>query len=333
MAKNKEKKDDFFDEKINEEVCFPALFDFLVYMNAVKGLSVSTIYGYQTDLMLLFKYLKKSREKLECDIEDVDIREIDAEFLQSVTLTEIYNFLSFVKIKRKNKAVTMARKATVFRMFFKFLYLKVKIIDEDPTAALDLPKKGVTLPKYLTEEQSLKLLNSVDGDNKERDYCILCILLNCGLRVSELVGINLADIQEEGTILIRGKGNKERLIYFNDACKEAVEEYQQAKPTIYNKRKYDTRALFLGRSGKRLTARRVEQLVQDRMVVAGFGSLGISPHKLRHSYATRIYKDGTDIRLLKDILGHASLSTTQIYTHTSSDAMRKAMTEQPLKKG
>lgn len=329
------KRQDIYKGRIHYDICFPALVDFLTYMNAVKGLANSTIHGYYTDLVLLFRYLKytKAEEKPDCAMEEVDIREIDEDFLRSITSDDIFRFLSFVSIKRANSTTTRARKATSYRMFFKYLHLNKKIITEEPTATLDMPKKANTLPKYLREDECIKLLNSVDGDNKERDYCILCILLNCGLRVSELVDIDLADIQQDGTILIRGKGNKERLIYFNDACKEAVEEYQQAKPMIYNKRKYDTRALFLGRSGKRLTARRVEQLVQDRMEVAGFGSRGISPHKLRHSYATRIYSKGTDIRLLKDILGHASLSTTQIYTHTSSDAMRQAMTEQPLKKG
>ena len=328
------KKADPYKNRIHYDKCFPALTEFLSYLNAVKGLSNSTIHGYYTDLMLLFKYLKynKADEKPLETMEEIDVKDIDDAFLQSITSDDIFRFLSYTSINRSNNTTTRARKATAYRMFFKFLHLNKKIISEEPTATLDMPKKANTLPKFLREDECVKLLNSIDGDNCERDYCMIAILLNCGVRVSELVDIDLEDIQQDGTILIRGKGDKERMIYFNDACQEAVKEYQEAKTMLFCNRKYDTRALFLGKSGKRLTARRVEQIVQKRMEHAGFGSRGISPHKLRHSYATRIYSKGTDIRLLKDILGHSSLSTTQIYTHTSSEAMKKAMTESSLKK-
>lgn len=328
------KKKDEYRDRIHYDICFPAMVDFLTYMNAVKGLANSTIHGYYTDLLLLFRYLKreKSSPPLNCELEDVDIRDIDDDFLRSINSGDIFRFLSFVSIQRSNNTTTRARKATAYRMFFKYLHLNKDIIDKDPTERLEMPKKASTLPKFLRDEECIALLNSIDGANKERDYCMIVIMLNCGVRVSELVGIDLDDIQQDETIVIRGKGNKERLLYFNDACREAVAIYQAAKQKEFSTREYDKDALFLGRTGKRITVRRVEQIVQDRMKAAGFGSRGISPHKLRHSYATYIYSNGTDIRLIKDILGHSSLSTTQIYTHTSSEAMKQAMTENPLKK-
>lgn len=327
-------KKDAYRDRINFDICFPLLVDFLTYMNAVKGLANSTIHGYYTDLLLLFRYLKreKSSPPLSCELEEVNIKDIDEEFLRNINSGDIFRFLSFVSIQRSNNTTTRARKATAYRMFFKYLHLNRDVIEKDPTERLEMPKKTNTLPKFLRDEECVTLLNSIDGDNRERDYCMIVIMLNCGVRVSELVGIDIDDIQQGETIVIRGKGNKERLLYFNDACREAVAAYQLAKERDFRSREYDKDALFLGRSGKRITVRRVEQIVQDRMRAAGFGSRGISPHKLRHSYATYIYSKGTDIRLLKDILGHASLSTTQIYTHTSSEAMKQAMTENSLKK-
>lgn len=327
------KKTDPYKSRIHYDKCFPALRDFLSYSNAVKGLSNSTIHGYYTDITLLFKYLKHKKIQTSDNMEDIDITDIDDDFLREVTGNDIFEFLSFTSKERANTKTTRARKASAYRMFFKYLHLNKKIITEEPTATLDIPKKSNTVPKYLNEQDCITLLNSIEGDNSERDYCLITVMLNCGVRVSELVDIDLDDIQKDGTIIIRGKGDKERMLYFNDACQEAVEEYQNAKKIQFCNRKYDTRALFLGKTGKRLTARRVEQIVQDRMKVAGFGNRGISPHKLRHSYATRIYKNGTDLRLLKDILGHSSLSTTQIYTHIASEDIKKAMNDSPIKKG
>lgn len=323
-----------YQNRINYDICFPALVDFLTYMNAVKGLANSTIHAYYTDILMLFRYLKAGSETLAPDFEldSVDVTDVDDAFIRKIKSEDIHKFLSYTSIKRTNNTTTRARKASSYRMFFKYLHLNKHIITEEPTASLDIPKKANTLPKFLREEECVVLLDSIDGNDKERDYCIICILLNLGIRVSELVGINLDDFQDGSQIIIRGKGNKERLLYLNDAITDAVSEYQKVKAASFGERKYDKKALLLGRSGKRLTARRVEQIVQQRMNEAGFGSRGISPHKLRHSYATRIYSNGTDIRLLKDILGHSSLSTTQIYTHTSSEAMKKAMTENSLGK-
>lgn len=323
-----------YQNRINYDICFPALVDFLTYMNAVKGLANSTIHGYYTDILMLFRYLKAGKKSLEpeFELEKISVKDVDDEFIRNITSGDIHRFLSYTSIKRTNNTTTRARKASSYRMFFKYLHLNKKIITEEPTASLDIPKKAATLPKFLREDECITLLNSIDGSDKERDYCIICLLLNLGIRVSELVGINNGDIKN-GEIIIRGKGNKERLLYFNDACIDAVSDYQKFKVSHFGDRKYDKMALFIGRTGKRVTTRRVEQIVQDRMREAGFGSRGISPHKLRHSYATRVYAKGTDIRLLKDILGHASLSTTQIYTHTSSEAMKKAMTENAIKKG
>ncbi len=310
----------------------PVIQEFLGYMGNVRGRSELTLDGYYRDLRLFFRFLLKQRKMVPKDTEmnKIDISAVDLNLIKSVTFTDILIFLNYCQSERKNQAEARARKTTSLRTFFRYLKVKANKISADPTEALDLPKKAKKLPKYLTLEESLRLLQAVDGEFKERDYCILIFFLNCGMRVSELVGINFSDINSEHMLTIRGKGNKERAIYLNNACIEAMKAYTAVRPV---EGVTDKDALFISRKRCRMTSRAVEYLVERYLTKIGLNGKGYSPHKLRHTAATLMFqKGGVDVRTLQAVLGHASLATTQIYTHVSDEQIIAAMKANPLSK-
>ena len=179
-------------------------------------------------------------------------------------------------------------------------------------------------------EESLKLLEAVDGEFKERDYCILIFFLNCGMRISELVGINLSDINSEHMLKIRGKGNKERVLYLNEACIDALQNYLKVRPVNGIA---DKNALFISRKNCRMTPKGVQHIVERYLKKINLDHQGYSPHKLRHTAATLMYqKGGVDIRTLQAILGHSNLGTTQIYTHVADDQVIAGLKANPLGK-
>ena len=216
------------------------------------------------------------------------------------------------------------------RNFFRFLNLTVEVIDSDPTKKLVTPKLNRSLPKFMHEEECIALLNSIDGTNKERDYCIFVLFINSGIRLSELVGLNYTDIDRQGDVVIRGKGSKERRIIFNKACLEALAEYEKFKEIHYQNKERDRDAVFVGRTGKRLTARRIEQIVKQRITAAGFGGRALSLHKLRHTAATLMISNGVDIKTVQEVLGHEHLNTTEIYTHIENSELKIAAEANPL---
>ena len=246
----------------------------------------------------------------------------------AVTLNDAYMFLVYCKDSRNNNERTRARKATTLRNFFKYLTIQKRLIDDNPLQELDSPKLKKTLPKYLTLDESLALLNAVDGKFKERDYCIITLFLNCGLRLSELVSLNLSDIRTNNTIVVTGKGNKERTIYLNDACVAAINAYLPYRPVDGVK---DKNALFISRQKGRISPKTVQYVIKTTLEKAGLGGRDLSTHKLRHTAATLMYQTGNvDILAIKEILGHESLSTTQIYTHIIDDQLKKAADSNPL---
>jgi site-specific recombinase XerD len=295
----------------------------------VKGKSQLTVDEYYKDLRTFFRYLKISRglESQE-NFSNITIHDIDLTFISSVTLSDAFAFMNYCIDERDNHAATRARKACALRVFYKYLTNKVHLIDQNPLQELDTPKIGKTLPKYLTLEESVKLLQSVDGANRERDYCILTLFLNCGMRLSELCGINISDVRDDHTLRLVGKGNKERIVYLNQACISAIQVYLRVRPVDGVK---DKNALFLSRMKKRISARMVEEIVYKYLDKAGLGGRGLSPHKLRHTAATLMYQHGqVDVRVLKDILGHENLGTTEIYTHLSNKQLENAANANPL---
>ena len=308
---------------------------FLGYMQTIKGKSAKTVEEYYLDLRTFFRYYKQAKglAPKDCPLEEISIADVDLDLIRQVTLTDVFEFMNYVMSERENTAATRARKSSSLRMFFKYLTNKTGQLEYNPLLELDTPKLKKSLPKYITLEQSLELLNSVDGPYKERDYCILTLFLNCGMRLSELVGLNVGDVRlEEKTLKVTGKGNKERVIYMNDACITALKRYLAVRPVdgVYHP---DRNALFFSHLKKRMGVRGVQLMVEKYLEKAGLGGQGYSVHKLRHTAATLMYQHGNvDIRVLKDILGHENLGTTEIYTHLSDEQMAKAAASNPLAK-
>lgn len=305
--------------------------DFLNYMGAILNRSPRTVNGYYIDLRTFFRFLLRQRGVVpaSCAFEDIDIRGVDTQAIASVTQAEIYEYLYYLKNERGNEPAARARKLTSIKSFYRFMTVKSNRIAEDPAKDISIPSLKKALPRYLSLEESIDLLKNIQSDFYERDFCILTLFLNCGMRLSELVAINVNDFKED-TIRIVGKGNKERLVYLNAACVDALEHYKSARAAL--KKLAEPQALFVSaRTGKRLTARRVQQIVERCLQSAGLSGKGYSPHKLRHTAATLMYRHGNvDMLELKEILGHAHVSTTEIYTHISTDKLRKAASSTPL---
>ncbi len=306
--------------------------DFLTYNEIIKGKSSKSVEQYYSDLRTFFRYILLVRGKAPQGIpfNKIDISGADIELVRSVTVSDLYGFMVYCKEELQNNTATRARKTSTLRLFFKYMSVQTHRLDSNPADLLEAPKIKQSLPKYLSLEDSLELLNSVDGENERRDYCILTIFLNCGLRLSELCGLNLSDISSDGTMTVTGKGNKERMVYLNDSCKTAIKRYLEVRPheglTAESKK-----ALFISRNHKRISPRTVEHIVTSYIKKAGLDGKGLSTHKLRHTAATLMYQHGhVDIRVLKDILGHANLGTTQIYTHVSDEQIKAAIDSNPL---
>ena len=306
------------------------LLEFLNHIYVVKNKSSLTVEEYCLDNKLFLKFLKlhKGLVPSSVKIEDVDIKDIDIDFLKNVTLLDAYTFLSYCKDVRNNDSAARARKVASIRAFFKYLTLQRKLLDENPMEELETPKLKKSKPKYLTLDEAKTLLSVVDGKYKERDYCIITLFLNCGLRLSELVSINYKDIRDNNTLYITGKGNKERTVYLNEACLTAIKNYMAVRPVDQVK---DKDALFLSGRLQRISPKTVQKLVYDNLEKAGLGGRGLSCHKLRHTAATLMYQYGdVDVLVLKEILGHENLGTTEIYTHIVDEQLRKASELNPL---
>ncbi|WP_423738982.1 tyrosine recombinase XerC [Clostridium cibarium] len=310
--------------------------DFLNYLETIKGKSSNTIKGYAIDLTLFFRFLKVYKGLIKdtsLEFGEIPTNDITKDFIRGIKLTDIYAYLSFVEKQRENGTHARARKVAALKSFFKFLQNKAKVIDENPTLELESPKLDKRQPVYLTLDQSLELLNSLDTTDKNyyRDYCILTLFLNCGMRLSELCSINIEKIKGD-TLTIIGKGNKERTVYLNEACLKALDNYLKVRD-VSKVSEEDKKYLFISGRNKAINKRTVELLVKKHIGNAGIVDGKYTPHKLRHTAATLMYKYGNvDIRSLQNILGHESISTTQIYTHVDDDSLREAVKSNPLSK-
>lgn len=316
---------------------FPeAMVDFLNYLETIKGKSENTIKGYSIDLTLFFRFLKVYKGLIKdtsLEFEEIPISDISTSFIRDIKLTDIYAFLSYVEKQRDNGTYARARKVATLKSFFKFLQGKARIIDDNPTLELESPKISKRHPVYLTLDQSIDLLTSLDTNDKnyKRDYCILTLFLNCGMRLSELCSIKIEKIKGD-TLTIIGKGNKERTVYLNDACLKSISEYLNDRD-ISKVSDENKKFLFLSNRNLPINKRTVEILVKKHIGNAGIVDGKYTPHKLRHTAATLMYKYGNvDIRSLQNILGHENISTTQIYTHVDDEALRDAVKSNPLSK-
>lgn len=318
--------------KREEFVYLPQLVQqYLMYIEAIKGHSELSIIEYASDLRTFFRFICKSKNLVDKNIPDneIDLSFIDLSIIEKITLNDAYQFLIYCKNDRHNNENTRARRVVSIRRFFSYVAENLGLLKNDPMKHLDIPKVKKSLPKYLTLEEAEKLLSVIDGSNKERDYAIITLFLNCGMRLSELVSIDYNDIKSDGTLVITGKGNKERTIYLNQACINAITEYFKVRPNDGVKDK----ALFLSVRKQRISPKTVQHIVYSNLDKAGLRDRGLSVHKLRHTAATLMYQKGNvDLLLLKEILGHENLGTTEIYTHTANDAAKKAIASNPLNK-
>lgn len=313
--------------------------EFLTYISTIRGKSQKTAHEYYLDLRLFFRVLKHNKGMADKDLplDKIDIRDIDADFLKTITLTDVYDYLQFMAQRRptqQNSEATnyglstnsRARKVSAIRTFFHYLTDKKHLLEVNPVSGLESPTVRKELPVYLSTDDSVRLLEAVQGDYAERDYCILTLFLNCGMRVSELAGLNLTDFQDD-TVRVLGKGGKQRTVYLNDACLAALEQY---RPKRLKPRDADKNALFISRNRNRISVQTIKWLVKKYVGQAGLDTHKYSAHKLRHTAATLMYQNGVDIRTLQNVLGHSSVSTTMIYTHIEDESMREAAAKNPL---
>lgn len=311
---------------------FAYLEDYLGYMEAILERSPLTVREYRYDLVLFFRHLLHRRDPSLRDmpLKQIDISWVDADLLRSIRLSDLYAFITYISRERKGSPATRARKIATLRSFFKYLTSKARVLEEDPAYELETPKQVRRLPRYLSLDESKKLLDTAEQSPSEtsvRDSCILTFFLNCGMRLSELRGISLADIHGE-TLTVLGKGAKERTIYLNAACLDALEAWLAVRPQTGLK---DPDALFTTRLGTRISGKMVQIVVKRALRQAGLDPARYSTHKLRHTAATLMYKYGNvDIRVLQRILGHESVSTTEIYTHVDAAQLHNAVDSNPL---
>lgn len=318
--------------QIDRTQCPDFFLDYILYITVTKSLSSRTIQEYYLDIRLFLKYLRMMREPEFQDVQDlqpISIREMQVSDLESVQLQDLYDYLYYVTEERENHDRARGRKVSALRSFFSYLCHHQNAISHDPTEQLELPSPKKALPKYLTLQQSQQLLQALDTAYPERDYCILTLFLNCGIRLSELVGLNTTDINwKETKMRVLGKGNKERMVYLNEACITALTAYFQVRELPETP---EEKAVFLSKQHKRISKRRVQQIVENALQQAELDGQGYSTHKLRHTAATLMYQYGNvDALTLKEVLGHASTSTTEIYTHLSNQILKNATDSSPL---
>ena len=321
--------------------CPQILRDFLIYHETIKGQSHLTIQEYYLDLRMFLRFMRLMRNDMpvNTNLDDIPIKDIDLDFIRSITTSDVFDFLSYlttVRIKNPDSAVpergistsSRARKLSAIKSFYKYLTVRTKQLQENPVADLEYPKLRKSLPKYLTLEQSAALLQAVSGPNEKRDYAILMLFLNCGIRRSELVGLNLTDVYED-RIRVVGKGNKERFVYFGTPCRKAIDAYL---PERNKKILTDNRALFGSRDNNRISVSAVHRLVKKYLLMAGLDANELSAHKLRHTAATMMLSGGVDVKTVQEVLGHENLNTTQIYTHIENTELKVAAEANPLSK-
>ncbi len=321
--------------------CPLILRDFLTYHETIKGQSPRTISEYYLDLRMFFRFMKLMRNDMpiHTHLDDIDIKDVDMNFIRTITTSDVFDFLSYLANDRTVNpdsaapdygisSAARARKLSALKSFYKYLTVRTKQLTENPVADLEYPKLRKSLPKYLSMEQSAALLKSVSGTNQARDYAILMIFLNCGIRRSELVGLNMTDVYED-RLRVVGKGNKERFVYFGTPCRKAIDAYlvERNKKVLT-----DNRALFGSRNGNRISVTAVHRLVEKALLKAGLDATQFSAHKLRHTAATMMLSGGVDVKTVQEVLGHENLNTTQIYTHIENTELKIAAEANPISK-
>ena len=281
--------------------------DFLAYLEFERGLSRNTLEAYRGDLLQFGRFLLTRRRTAET-AEGADI----AEFLASLTGGD----------GRHASPATIHRKSACLRSFYRHLR-REGVRESDPTAALSAPRRGRRLPHVLTRGEISKLLDQPAGDNPAdlRDRALLEVMYGCGLRASEVIGLELADVDLDAQELrARGKGARERIVPVGSAAVDAVRAYLEGgRPELVHGR--PERQLFVNFRGSMLTRQGLYKIVQRHAAQAGLEGR-MSPHTLRHTFATHLLAGGCDLRSVQEMLGHADVATTQLYTHLSSERLK-----------
>lgn len=309
------------------------MIDFMNYLKTIKGLSSSTVNEYYYDCRLFLKYIKIRKNPYKYDLEnidDIDIKYFSLDDLEKINLIDIHSYISYRDNNRDNNSTTRARKISSLRTFYKYMVNVTGQIKNNPTSNLETPKIKKRNPVYLTLDESTKLLETIAEEKniftRKRDFSIVLTFLTTGIRLSELSSMNINTIKDLQFSVI-GKGNKERIVYMTEACKMALDDYINVRPQITGEE-----ALYLSNRNNRMSNRAIQHMLDKYLLKCGFDVKIYSPHKLRHTAATLMYKEGVDIRTLQKILGHTSVATTQIYTHVEDNDMRKAINFSPLSK-
>lgn len=304
--------------------------EYLVHLRVVKMLSERTIQEYYFDTRLFLKYVLASHTNTDLDTEDMKITDFPAEELKKISVTDIYNFIFYTSDERHNKDRARYRKISALKSFFKYLTKVAHLIDIDPMKDIEVPTPKSSMPKFLSLNESMRLLDAANNSESVRNYCILTLFLNCGMRLSELIGINVSDVDFfENRMRVLGKGRKERMVYLNNACVDSINKYLAVRNE--NPKAKSEPALFISNRGTRISKRRVQQIVEESLKLAGLDGKGLSTHKLRHTAATLMYQYGdADVLTLKELLGHSSTATTEIYTHLNDERVRNAVENNPL---
>lgn len=306
--------------------------DFFNYLESIRGLSPGTVKEYRYDIsrFLAFILQRRQREFADHDLSAIPIQHIKSSDLASITIQEIYAYLSFADRERKNSTRTRSRKISSIRTFFKYLLQVANLIEINPAEKIESPKQSARHPVYLTLTEVEELLATIQNEAsndyiKRRDSAIVLLFLTCGIRLSELTSINLTSIKGD-TATVIGKGNKQRTIYLTEAVLHAINSYLSVRPDVDGED-----ALFLSTRKNRISNRAVQHFIDRYLKLANFDTALYSTHKLRHTAATLMYKHGgVDIRALQQILGHESIATTQIYTHVDDESLRTAVRKNPL---
>ncbi len=321
--------------------CPQILREFLTYHETIKGQSPKTIQEYYLDLRMFLRFMTMVKHEMpyHTDLDTISIKQIDLNFIKTITVSDIFDFLSYLANDRVKNAespaseigignAARARKLSAIKSFYKYLTVRTKQLEVNPVQDFEFPKIRKSLPKYLTLEESKKLLKAVEGPNAVRDFAILMVFLNCGIRRAELVGLNISDVYDD-RIRVVGKGNKERIVFMGASCKKAIDAYLvERNKTVLT----DNRALFGSRDKNRISVSAVHRLVKKHMLAAGLDASQFSAHKLRHTAATLMLSNGVDVKTVQEVLGHENLNTTQIYTHIENTELRIASEANPISK-
>ena len=320
---------------IHFDDCPVILDDYLNYLLTIKGRSNLTVKEYYYDLKRFLKFIIMRKKlfgyNLNSDINEVSILSINKRYILDIDITDLHAYISYCDSYYNDSTKTKARKISAIKSWFKYLHNTVELIDKNPSEKLELPKLQKRNPVYLTLSESEKVINAIKLEenefNRARDLCIILIFLTCGLRISELTGINIESIKDDKLNVI-GKGNKERTVFLNENCLYAIKSYLKLRPITP-----DTTALFISSHKKRISNRSIQIRLKKYIQLAGLDPNIYTPHKLRHTAATLMYKYGdVDIRTIQSILGHTSVATTQIYTHLDDDDIKKGISKNPISK-